>query len=69
MNIIKKFNLFLLPLLLLVSCGAMKGTVISGTISGAENMTAYLDVASLTQESAILLQEKIGADGTFKMSL
>lgn len=61
--------MLLLPLIMVTSCGAIKGTVITGNLSGAENMTVYLDVFSLTQQSNILLQEKVGTDGKFKLSI
>lgn len=53
---------------MVTSCGAIKGTVINGSITGAENMTVYLDELSITKQPTALLQEKIGADGKFKMS-
>ena len=68
MSILKQIYLLLLPLVFTTSCSAIKGTVISGNITGAENMTVYLDGVSLTQQSNILLQEKIGADGKFKLA-
>ncbi|MBL0101564.1 MAG: hypothetical protein IPP49_17280 [Saprospiraceae bacterium] len=58
MSILKQIYLLLLPLVFTTSCSAIKGTVISGNITGAENMTVYLDGVSLTQQSNILLQEK-----------
>ena len=68
MAFLKQFYFFLFPMIMVTSCGALKGTVISGNLSGAENMTVYLDGVSITQQSNIILQEKIGADGKFKLS-
>jgi peroxiredoxin len=68
MAFLKQFYFFLFPMIMVASCGALKGTVISGNLSGAENMTVYLDGVSITQQSNIILQEKIGADGKFKLS-
>jgi thiol-disulfide isomerase/thioredoxin len=69
MTFFRHFYLFVLPLVMVASCGAINGTEITGKLAGAENMTVYLDVASFSQSSNILLQEKVGPDGSFKMSL
>lgn len=58
MAFLKQFYFFLFPMIMVTSCGALKGTVISGNLSGAENMTVYLDGVSITQQSNIILQEK-----------
>ncbi len=68
MAILRYVSFLLFPLVMVASCGAIKGTEITGKLAGAENMTVYLDVASFSQTSSILLQETVGADGTFKMS-
>lgn len=67
MTFFRHFYLLVLPLVLVASCGSMKGTEITGKLTGAENMTVYIDIASFSQSSNILLQETIGADGSFKM--
>ena len=68
MAILRYVTFLLFPLVMVASCGAIKGTEITGKLAGAENMTIYLDVASFSQTSSILLQETVGADGSFKMS-
>jgi len=68
MALLKQFYFFLFPMIMVTSCGAIKGTVITGQLAGAENMTVYLDGVSLTQQSNIILQEKVGSDGKFKLS-
>ncbi|MBK9734195.1 MAG: TlpA family protein disulfide reductase [Saprospiraceae bacterium] len=68
MALLKQFYLLLMPIVLMTSCGAIKGTEISGNIKGAENMSIYLDGVSLSSQSNILLTEKVGSDGSFKMS-
>lgn len=69
MALLKHFYLFILPIVLVASCGAIKGTVISGTIKGAENMTVYLDEMAITRQPNNLLQGKVEADGKFKLSI
>lgn len=69
MTALKYLYLLILPLTMVTSCGAIKGTVINGNLTGSENMTVYLDVVSLTQQSNILLQDKVGTDGKFKLSI
>jgi thiol-disulfide isomerase/thioredoxin len=69
MAFFKQLYIGVLALLLTTSCGALKGTKISGTLTGAENMTVYLDQVTLTQQPAILLQETVGTDGKFEFSL
>jgi thiol-disulfide isomerase/thioredoxin len=60
---------FIFSIITLFGACKQKATEISGTIGGAENMTAYLDNVMLTKESNILLQEKISPDGKFTMKL
>jgi thiol-disulfide isomerase/thioredoxin len=69
MAFFKQLYIGVLALLLTTSCGALKGTKISGTLTGAENMTVYLDQVTLTQQPSILLQETVGTDGKFEFSL
>ena len=69
MSFIKQYYIGLLAILLVASCGALKGTKITGTLTGAENMMVYLDNVTLTQQPNILLQETVGADGKFTFSL
>jgi thiol-disulfide isomerase/thioredoxin len=69
MHLIKQFNLILFSMILFLACTPSKETEIAGTLTGAENMTIYLDNVTLTQQSNILLQATIGADGKFKLSL
>jgi len=69
MSLLKSLYLFIFSTFTILSCGAIKGTEINGTISGAENMTIYLDAVSLTQQSNILTQNTIGSDGKFKLSI
>jgi len=69
MAFLKHFYILLFPLAVLASCGATKGTEISGTIKGAENMSVFLDLVSLTSQSTILLTEKIDGSGNFKLKL
>ncbi len=69
MSLLKQFYLIIFSFILVTSCGALKGTEISGKLTGAENMTIYLDNVTLTQQSNILLQETVGADGKFKLTL
>jgi len=68
MKILKLLLVLLIPVMVLSSCGMAKGTRISGKISGAENMTVYLDDFKLTQQSSTLLTEKVGSDGSFKLT-
>ena len=52
------------------SCSALKkGTEIQGNITGAGNMSVYLDQISLTSQSNILLTEKANEKGEFTFSL
>jgi len=69
MAFLRHFYLLFFPLVMVASCSAIKGTEITGKLAGAENMTVYLDVASFSQTSSILLQETAGPDGAFKLSL
>jgi thiol-disulfide isomerase/thioredoxin len=68
MALVQRLFLLLLPFVIATSCGAIKGTVITGTLQGAENMTVFLDELSITTQPKMLLQEKVGADGKFKLS-
>jgi thiol-disulfide isomerase/thioredoxin len=68
MKFLKYMYILLFPVVMVTSCGAIKGTVISGTVKGAENMTVYLDEVLLTQQPNILAQATAGADGSFKIS-
>ncbi|MBC7885995.1 MAG: hypothetical protein H7X99_11005 [Saprospiraceae bacterium] len=68
MAFLKHFYVLLLPVALIASCGAIKGTVITGTIKGAENMSVFLDNVSFTNPNNTILTEKIGADGKYKLS-
>ena len=69
MAFLKHFYILLFPLAMMASCGATKGTKISGTIKGAENMSIFLDLVSLTTQSTILLTEKVDGSGKFKLVL
>ncbi len=68
MNISPSILLIAITFLFGSSCSVSKGTKISGKITGAENMTVYLDDFKLTQQGNNLLHEKIQADGSFKMT-
>ncbi|HRO73311.1 MAG TPA: hypothetical protein PK611_06550, partial [Saprospiraceae bacterium] len=50
-----------------MACSAYKGTIISGTLKGAENMSVFLDELSITTQPKLLFQEKIDADGHFNI--
>ena len=65
MATLKKVYLLLLPIIMVLSCSAYKGTVISGTLKGAENMSIFLDEVSITAQPQLLFQEKVDADGKF----
>ncbi len=67
MTMIKKVFLFLLPVIMVMACSAYKGTIISGTLKGAENMSVFLDELSITTQPKLLFQEKIDADGHFNI--
>lgn len=51
------------------SCTTVKGTKVSGVIEGAENMTVFLDEIAYTKQSNVLLQDKVGSNGTFLFTL
>lgn len=68
MAVFKKLFLVLLPLLLVVACSAKKGTVISGTLKGAENMSVFLDEVHITTQPQLLFQEKIDGEGKFSFT-
>lgn len=67
-SILKYFILMAFPLVLAASCNVFKGTVISGTIPGAANMTVYVDELSITKQPSILFQEQTDKDGNFKIT-
>ncbi|HQV98011.1 MAG: redoxin domain-containing protein [Saprospiraceae bacterium] len=64
---LQKIYLLFLPLILATSCNVFKGTVISGSVPGAENMTVYLDELSITKQPALVLQEQADKEGKFKL--
>jgi peroxiredoxin len=65
MMIFRKLYLFLLPAIMVFSCSAYKGTTITGTLKGAENMSVFLDELSITTQPQLLFQEKVSPDGKF----
>ncbi|MCZ2337723.1 MAG: TlpA family protein disulfide reductase [Chitinophagales bacterium] len=67
MTLFKKIFLFLLPITFVAACAQSKGTTISGRITGGENLTVYLDQVFISSPPKMLLQDKIGTDGTFKI--
>lgn len=69
MYFLRHAYLFLFSLIMITSCASIKGTEITGNIKGAENMSIYLDVVSLDQQSNILLSDKVGADGAFRLAI
>lgn len=68
MTFIKQVFLFFISMVLFTSCGTIKGTKISGKLTGAENMTVYLDELAITKQPSILLQEKVDPDGKFSLN-
>lgn len=69
MSFIKQYFLGFLAIIMILSCSALSGTKITGTLTGAENMTVYLDNVTLTKQPEIILQETVGADGKFTFKL
>ena len=65
MKTLKKIFLLLLPVITVIACSANKGTVISGTLKGAENMSVFLDQVHITTQPQPLFQEKADANGKF----
>jgi thiol-disulfide isomerase/thioredoxin len=69
LNVLKRFHILILSVVLVSACGAKKGTSISGDIKGAENMTVFLDKVSLGNSTEVMLSDKVGTDGTFKFTM
>lgn len=69
LDLIRKFHVLILSVALISSCGAKKGTSITGDIKGSENMTVFLDKVGLGNNTEVLLSDKVASDGTFKFSL
>src|SRR5690554_2318944 len=66
---IKELYFLILPIFMVSACSSFNGTEISGKISGAENMTAYLDEMRITSQPQMLLQYKIESDGKFNFAI
>lgn len=69
MFIFKKFYFLFLSVVLVSACAANKGTNIDGEITGAKNMSVFLDKMNGGNNSEILLTAVAGEKGEFEFKL